>query len=283
MAADSTCTALVAGAIAMRCRPVLVLCLAVTIGGADSRAQEAAATPAPTPADPCATPCPPKPCHPCLTKWNLFKCLHPAKCAPAPKVTVVVPQPEVIVRQAPPKAAPPRAAVPPAPPTQQTVPFLVPQTTYSMVPVVTMQAVPTVSYQVVHGTVPAQGFAPVPAAAPVPVAPAALPPCSDAEFARLMKTLAAAKGAARDCDTSKEFTPKALADAHAALDAELKAEIARLEDMIKRSTLTLADQTRAAIDGLRGETYNKDEVDKKFNDLVEKLKANPTLKDLLTK
>lgn len=169
-----SCVALVAGATSLFGQPVQMPPAAAPIVVGDC-----------PPAGPV---CPPKPCSICGLKsfCQHTKCAPPTTCAPAapvhapaPRITVVVPPPEVVFRTASqPVAAPAPAAghscflhkcfghkhkaavgmgAPAAVPVGAlgATPVLVPQVSYSMQPVVqqvvTMQAVPTVSYGVALG------------------------------------------------------------------------------------------------------------------------------------
>jgi hypothetical protein len=152
--------------------------LALVLGASSGRAQPAPTLPTPSVADECPTVCLPKPC--CS---GLFHKRSPTACAPcektvttpAPKITVIVPPPEVVFRTAPapaasaahvctkcphcakvaaaPSPAPVYAAPAPvyaAPPQVYAAPppVMVPQMSYQMVPTVSMQAVPTMTYGV---------------------------------------------------------------------------------------------------------------------------------------
>jgi hypothetical protein len=177
----------------MRIRPILTLsCAVLAMGAANLFGQTALPSPSPAPVPPavtsdcppvstgCCQPvgpvCPPKPCSICGAKsfCEHLKCSVPNKCAqPAvcPKITVVMPQPEVVVRPAghpssccakgAPVGASPRV---PVGATGAAGPILVPQLSYTMQPVVqqvvTMQAVPTVTYGVAVGVSQGVGIAP---------------------------------------------------------------------------------------------------------------------------
>jgi len=122
----------------------------------------------PCPAADCQTECPGAPCQPCPCRPRILG--HRINCARQPQVTVVVPQPEVIIRQAPCAEQPCREyishgkapcasvqttpALSSAPAATQ---MLVPQISYSIQPVVSMQAVPVLSVGL--ATAASQNFA----------------------------------------------------------------------------------------------------------------------------
>jgi hypothetical protein len=151
----------------------------------------------------CGPVCQPKPCF-LKSLFGHCKGGHAAPCqmhhAPAPKVTVVVPPPEVVFKTVQPTAAPVTKTTVPTTPVAAPRPAAVPTVQYTMQPVVqqvvtmqpvvqqvvTMQAVPTLGYVATAGVTPTVAVSP--AAAPVPTAALAIK-CGDkdvcAEIARL--------------------------------------------------------------------------------------------------
>jgi hypothetical protein len=248
-----------------------VTCLAVAAGTPTLLGQTpppaATTMPAPTPA-PAADCCPP-PC-PVKTLCDHFKGApaHGCAAAPAPKITVVVPPPQVVFRPAgapAPCAAGPlcakRPAVPAAPLAAAPVaqqPYLVPQVSYTVQPVVTWQAVPTVSYGVVGGPAP-------PIAAPYMAAPAApWLPCPTADVdtvVRLIKLL-------------KELAGGGLGTAPDPANADAARLIKELDVAIKQTRQDLLELSTAnhnniaaVVEALKADT----KIDQKTKDSLPKL------------
>jgi hypothetical protein len=268
----------------MRSRPLFAAsCLALAVGTSSLFGQPTpsslpvpAAAPippaSPTPAG--ADCCAPAPC-PVKSFCDHFKGAPAPSCAPQPipKITVVVPPPQVVFRPA--STAGPcgaghacvkRPAAPVAPPAAPpTAPqsYLVPQLSYALQPVVSMQAVPTVSYGVVAGPVP-------PVAAPYPAAPAVpaafCPPCptSDVDtvvrLIKLLKELAGVGlGTGLGTDSPNADTAKMIKE----LDAAIKQTRQDLYDLSSANHNNIA----SVVEALKADT----KIDQKTKDSLPKV------------